>query len=392
MHRTTDVAIVGGGVIGSAIAYFLAAREDFGGRVTVFERDTTYADGSTARSVGSIRQQFSTPENIRMSLYGAEFLEAIDDYLSLGGEPVDVGYVRSAYLFLAGPQGMDVVRRNQQVQSDCGATVTVLDPAGLASRFPWLMTDDLGGGAVGEANEGWLDPYALMTAFRAKARALGVEYRDGEVTGVAVRSDRVEGLNLADGERIACGHLVNAAGPRAGSVAALAGIDLPVFPRKRIVYVFDCRTAVPDMPLTIDPTGVYCRPEGGVYLCGVSPPEDRDPDTLDLEIDYDLFEEVVWPVLARRVPVFEAIKLVRAWAGHYAYNTLDQNAVLGPHPEIGNFHFANGFSGHGLQQSPAVGRYLAELIATGRPQTLDLGRFGFERILANRPLKELSVV
>jgi hypothetical protein len=168
--------------------------------------------------------------------------------------------------------------------------------------------------------------------------------------------------------------------------------DLPVRPRKRIVYVFDCRDKPERAPLTIDPTGVWCRPEGATFIGGISPAESEDPDCTDFEIDYKLYEDVVWPTLAQRIPAFEALKLVRAWVGHYDYNTLDQNAILGPHPEVGNFYFANGFSGHGLQQSPAVGRAIAELIAYGEYRSLDLRRFGYERVAKNLPILELNVV
>ena len=182
-------------------------------------------------------------------------------------------------------------------------------------------------------------------------------------------------------------------GAQAGRVAALAGIALPVAPRKRFVYVFDCRTPIePLAPLTIDPSGVYFRPEGKGFIGGVSPPEDRDPDSDDLEVEYDLFEETVWPALAARVPAFEAIKLTGAWAGHYDYNIVDQNGIVGRHPEVANLIFANGFSGHGLQQSPAVGRAVAELILQGGYRSIDLTRFGYERFARDEPILELNVV
>jgi sarcosine oxidase len=202
----------------------------------------------------------------------------------------------------------------------------------------------------------------------------------------------VVSATLAEAGEVACGTVVNAAGFHAADIAAMLDLTLPVRPRKRIVYVFDCRDKPERAPLTIDPTGVWCRPEGAHFIGGISPPEEQDPDATDFEIDYGLYEDVVWPTLAHRIPAFEAIKLVRAWVGHYDYNTLDQNAILGPHPEIGNFYFANGFSGHGLQQSPAVGRAIAECIAYGGYRSLDLRRFGFERVLNNRPILELNVV
>src|SRR5262249_1313583 len=208
------------------------------------------------------------------------------------------------------------------------------------ARFPWLRVDDLAGGCFGLANEGWTDPYGLMQAFRRKARSLGVTYLADEVIGLERAGNRVASANLRAGGRLACGAVVNAAGYHARAVAAMIGIDLPVRPRKRIVYVFDCREKPERAPLTIGPTGARGRPGGVPVRGGISPPEAEDPDSTDLEIEYSLYEEVVWPTLAHRIPAFEALKLIRAWVGHYDYNTLDQNAILGPHPEVGNFYFA----------------------------------------------------
>jgi FAD-dependent oxidoreductase domain-containing protein 1 len=387
-----DIAIIGGGVIGSAVAYFLAADPAFKGRLLVVERDPTYAEASTALSVGSVRQQFSTPENIRMSLFGAEFMARIGEQLVVDGDAPDIGWHDGAYLFLATGRGRAILEANHAVQRENGAVNVLLSAAELAERFPWLRTEDLEAGSLGLEHEGWLDPYGLLNAFRKKARALGAEYRHDEVVGFEREGGRITAVRLASGERVACGAVVNAAGPRAGMLAELAGIALPVRPRKRFVYVFDCRATLHVNQLVIDPSGVYFRPEGASFVGGVSPPADQDPDCLDLEIAYELFEETVWPTLAHRVPAFEEIKLLRAWAGHYDYNTLDQNAIIGPHPVLENLYFANGFSGHGVQQAPATGRAIAELILHGRYVTLDLTRFGYDRVLRNAPIRELNVV
>jgi sarcosine oxidase len=390
--QQADIVIVGGGVIGSAVAYFLAADPGFGGTVTVVERDPTYAAASTALSVGSVRQQFSTPENIRMSRFGAEFVARIGEHLAVDGEGPDVGWHDGAYLFLASRKGRPILEANHAVQRANGAVNILLSRAELAERFPWLRTEDLAAGSLGLEHEGWLDPYGLLNAFRRKARALGVTYRRDEAVGFDREGGRITAVRLASGARLPCGAVVDAAGPNAGNVASLAGIELPVRPRKRFVYVFDCRASLHINQLVIDPSGVYFRPEGAQFVGGVSPPEDQDPDCLDLDVQYELFEETVWPALAHRVPAFEELKLIRAWAGHYDYNTLDQNAVLGPHPEVANFYFANGFSGHGVQQAPAAGRAIAELVVHGRYATLDLTRFGYDRILRNEPIRELNVV
>jgi FAD-dependent oxidoreductase domain-containing protein 1 len=392
MNQSCDVAIVGGGVVGSAIAYFLLGQTDFRGRVVVIEKDSTYAEAATSRSAGGIRQQFSTPENIAMSSFGANFVKHVGDYLAVDGEMPSLPFTEWGYLFLATAAGLPILQANHATQQRFGADILLLDPGELKQRFPWLNVEGLAGGSFGQSNEGWIDPYGLLQAFRRKARALGAVYLNDEAIGLERSGGRILAVDLAKAGRLACGHLVDSAGFHAQEVAAMAGIELPIRPRKRFVFVFDCKAPIERAPLMIDPSGVYFRPEGASYICGVSPPEDDDPDCLDFEIDYRLFEETIWPALAERVPAFEAIKLVRAWAGHYDYNTLDQNAILGAHPEIANLYFATGFTGHGLQQSPAVGRATAELIAYGAYRSIDLARFGYERIARAAPIVELNVV
>jgi glycine/D-amino acid oxidase-like deaminating enzyme len=174
----------------------------------------------------------------------------------------------------------------------------------------------------------------------------------------------------------------------------MAGRPLPVEPRKRTVFVFDSPDAPRDMPLVSDPSGVWWRPEGKGFMTGYSPPErdDSAADPTDFSPDHDMFEETLWPLLAQRVAAFERLKVMSAWAGHYDYNALDQNAIIGPDPVLRNLLYANGFSGHGLQQAPAVGRALAELILHGEFRTLDLSVFGYERIAAGRPVLEKNVI
>lgn len=393
MTEAFDIVIAGGGVVGSAVAYFLKGWVGFAGSVMVAEPDPGYERASTPRSAGGIRQQFSTPENIAMSMFGARFVKEAGEHLQVDGEKPEIAFVEQGYLFLASASGMAILARNHRAQIAAGAEIALLDRHGLERRFPWLNTEGLEGGGLGLKNEGWIDPYGLLQAFRRKARALGVIYLKDRVIGIERSGGRVTAARLAERGRTACGALVNAAGVHAPEIAAMAGLELPVRPRKRFVYVFDCREpGLARAPLTIDPSGVYFRPEGKSFIGGVSPPEERDPDCLDLEVEYDLFEETVWPTLAHRVPAFETIKLQRAWAGLYDYNILDQNAILGSHPELANLYTANGFSGHGLQQAPAAGRAIAELIQHGAFRSLDLSRFSYERVIANRPLRELNVV
>lgn len=391
---STDIVIVGGSVIGCAAAYYLAQTGVLDERrVVIVERDPSFATCSTARSAGGLRQQFSTPENIAMSQV---MLDLVRNLKERFGPEADVSFHEQGYLLLASEEGADVLAANVETQRAHGADIHLLDANGLKARFPWLATEGVACGSFGASGEGWLDPVSLTTLFRTAARAAGVEYLHDTVTAMEVNGQAVETVQLASGRRIACGAVVNAAGPSGGIVAALAGIHLPVEPRKRYVYVVDCRDAPEELrrgPLTADASGVWFRPEGRLFLTGVSPDEENEPPAEDLDaIDYSLFQEEVWPRLATRVPVFESLKVVNAWAGFYDYNTLDQNAIIGPHPEIRNFYFANGFSGHSLQQSAAAGRAIAELIAYGEFRTLDLTRFGYERIAERRPIRELNVI
>jgi FAD-dependent oxidoreductase domain-containing protein 1 len=384
-----DVVIVGGAAVGSAVAFFLKAELGFEGRVAVIERDPTYARSATTLSAASIRQQFSTPQNIRMSRFGFDFLTSIKERF---GVEADVSLREGGYLILATDAGRGVLESSHRVQMSEGADIALLEPDALRARFPWISTDGVALGALGRSGEGWFDAHSLLQLLKAGARAHGAEYVTGEVVEIDRAAGRIEAVRLADGRLIGCGTLVNAAGPQAGHVARLAGIDLPVGPRKRSVFVFRCREQVGPLPLMVDVTGVWVRPEGDVFLTGISPPEEEDPETEDLEVDYPIFEETIWPALAARVPAFEAIRMERAWAGHYDYNSLDQNAVIGAHPTTTNFLFANGFSGHGLQQAPAAGLAVAELIVHGCYVSLDLSAFGYDRIVAGHPLRELAVI
>ena len=389
--KTFDVVIVGGGVVGSACAWYLR-KHSFTGSIAIIEKDTAYQSGCTARSAGGIRQQFSTPENIELSKFGLKLVRNLKDEF---GPEADVSFREQGYLILASASSMPILEQNHAVQIAHGADNVILKDSDLGARFPWLVTDGLAGGCLGLSGEGWIDPYSLMSLLRKGAMAKGVEVIAGEVTGITMDERRITGVTLSTGEAIGCGTLVNAAGTGAGALAAMAGIELPVDPRKRYVYVLDCPAATEALhnaPLTVQPSGVYFRPEGRNFICGLSPEEHEEPADMDWEVDHAWFEERVWPVLAERVPLFEAVKVISAWTGHYDYNALDHNAVIGPHPEIANFLFANGYSGHGLQQGPASGNAIAELIVHGQYRAIDLRRLGYERIARGEPLFERNVI
>lgn len=390
-----DVVVVGGAVVGSAVAYFLASHPGFDGRVLVLERDPSYTRCATARSAASIRHQFSTPENIRLSMAGTAFLRQAHERLSVDGQAPQIGFREAGYLFLASAAGVGALQASHEVQRAEGADVVLLRPRELAQRFAWLAVDDLAAGSLGLTGEGWLDAHGLMQAFRRKAQSLGVQFRAAEASGFERQGSRLTAVRLADGGRLPCGWAVNAAGTGAAALAASVGIALPVRARRRCVFHFHSPAQAPGCGLVIDPSGVYFRPEGPGWICGVAPAPERDPDLHDLddfEVDHALFDDLIWPVLARRVPGFEALRLQGAWAGHYDLNLLDANAIVGPHPALPGLLFANGFSGHGLQQAPGVGRALAEWIVEGGWRSIDLSALGWQRVIDGRPLRELAVV
>jgi FAD-dependent oxidoreductase domain-containing protein 1 len=384
-----NVVVIGGGVMGSALAYWLTRLEP-SLKVMVVERDLSYQQASSALSAASIRQQFSTPVNIRISQASIAFLRRAADELATEGEKIDIGLREAGYLYLAGPSGDAGLRRAHAVQKTFGADVALLDSAELAARYDWLNAADLSLGSLGLSGEGWFDGYALLTAFARKARRQGARYVRGEVGGLTLARNRVTGVILSDGSHIAAGHVVNAAGPWARRIGALAGVDLPVHARRRTVYVISCPVAMSPFPLMIDPTGFWIRPDGTKFIAGLSPQDDADDQPL--QPDYEDFESRLWPALAHRIPRFEEARLEGAWAGYFEMNTFDHNAILGPHESLGNFLFMNGFSGHGMQQAPIVGRAVAELILHGRFDTLDLSELLFTRITENRPLLEMNVI
>ena len=402
MTRRYDVVIVGGAVIGSAVAYFLAANPDFGGSILVVERDPTYARASTSLSSSSIRTQFSNPINVRISQFGSAFIRDFATTMQVRGEaPPDLNFHEGGYLFLARTPAQEMtLRENHAVQRACGADVVLWDRDELSRAFPHLRVDDIRLASYGRSGEGWFSNTGLMNGFKAKARELGAEYVTDEVMAIGRQGNSVTSVTLRSGEVISAGTIVNASGPRAALTARMAGLDIPVEPRKRTLFVIDCATSPEGtatvnggrLPLMIDPTGVFCRPEGRFFLTGAAPAEDPAVDWDDFEPRWEEFETLIWPALAERSPAFEAIKVVNQWAGHYDFNTLDHNLIVGRHPEVGNFIFANGFSGHGLQQGPAAGRGVSELITYGAFRSLDLSEVGYERVVENRPFLEKAVI
>lgn len=420
---TPDVIIVGGGVMGAATACFLA--RDHGLSVTVLERDPLYQRASSALSASSIRQQFSTPVNIALSAWSIAFLRRLEDELSVEGEPPPaIGLVEPGYLYLATEAGAQTLADNHVLQRQAGAEVALLSAAQLQQRFAWLNVEGLVTGSLGLRGEGWFDGPALHQAFRRKAMACGARFVAAEAVGfetVRASQDRLENVaeNMLknaqgqgsqsnatvqavvtqDGRSFAAGAVVLTAGAWSRPLAAHLGVHLPVSARKRDVFVLDSPAApLAGCPLVIDPSGVWFRPEGRGFIAGAPPrpaeaggPGDSDEPPLEA-IDHALFDEVIWPALAHRVPAFEALRVRSAWAGYYEMNTFDHNGLAGPLPGWANAYTACGFSGHGMQQAPAVGSALAALIAGGTSTAPSLNEFHPRRVADGRQIVERNII
>jgi len=390
-----DVAIVGAGVAGASVAYWLT-RMDPTLRVVLLERDPGFALASSQRSASSIRVQFSSAVNVRISRFGLQFLHDAPSLLEVDGDAPALGLVTPGYLYLADGAGAPALAAQNAVQRAQGAEVALLEPRQLAARFAWLRASDLALGALGEGHEGWFDGPALHAALLRRARAQGARLIAAEVAAFEVDpAHRVVALRLGDGTRLACGHAVLAAGAWSRPLAARAGIALPVHARRRTVFVMSCPTPLPGCPLVIDPSGFWFRPEGRPdaprrFIGGTTPAQ--DDDDLPLEPDLNAFDETLWAALAHRVPAFEALRVERAWAGYYEMNLWDHNALLGPHPALRNLHIATGFSGHGMQQAPAAGRGVAEMLLTGGWRTLDLSDLSVARLAEGRRVIEGNVI
>lgn len=391
-----DIVVVGGAVIGSSTAFWLSRAVGKDVSILVVERDSTYEFSSTALSTSAIRQQYSNPINVKISQFGIEIIRSFPELMApfFPGEPApDLGFREHGYLYCCSPEGVEAAKDRVDLQRSHGAHTVFLEPGPLRDQFPWINVEDLGGGSWGSRDEGWFDSMGLLNGFRRAARASGVDYVDNAVTGMTVADGRVTAVTLATGETISCGTLVNAAGPRAQQVAAMAGLSIPVAPYKRYSFVFSSANPIPGrMPNVIDLSGTFVRPEGELFLTGNTPLDDGPADYDDFQIDHSEFEDRIWPSLWHRIPAFDALKVQTSWTGHYEYNMLDHNGIIGFHPEVTNFMFANGFSGHGLQQSPAAGRAVSELILHGAFQTLDLSPFAYERIARNEPFLEEAVI
>jgi glycine/D-amino acid oxidase-like deaminating enzyme len=383
-----EVAIIGGGVIGSAAAFFL--KKAGVGRVCVIEPDPLFSKAATPLATGGCRRLFSCPENIEMSKFSIDFFKRFAEHVAVDGEAPEIGWKQWGYLFVVPPGHERVLERNHALQVERGVQVELLDRSALESRYPWMHCEDLALGAL-SPEDGWLDPNAALQGFRKKGAALGAEHVKDRVIDLFVADRRVRALELASGAEIHADYVVNAAGTWAASLAKLAGMELPVNPMRRFEHYVEIEQQLPPMPLLKDPARLVSRPEGKGYSVGLV--DGREPRGFNFDVDPGYFERVVWPALAARIPAFESLRLKREWAGLYDENELDGNMILGSWPDrLDNFVVACGFSGHGLMHAPAVGRAIAELIVCKRYETIDLERMGYQRVVDRRPYAETGII
>ena len=392
-----DVIIIGGAIMGSSTAWFLSQNPDFNGTILVVEKDQKYEFCSTAHTTSCIRQQFSTKLNVEISQFAANFINNFHEYMENDVRVPKLAIKSFGYMYLAASEDFAKnLRSNQKVQAAAGAATELLTPDEIKSRYPFYNVEDIKLGSINLVNEGYWDSITVFEWMKQKAQENGVEYIENEVTEITKNKseDRIISIKLASGETINGENFVNATGPRAASTSKMAGIKIPVEPRKRYSWIFKAKNPLDrDLPLTIDPSGFHVRENGGgTYQAGGHGAYDPAVDFDDFTMDNELWEHTVWPILFNRIPQFESLKLISQWAGHYAMNTVDQNAIVGPHNIIQNFFFLNGFSGHGTQQAPAMGRATAELLTYGAFKTIDMSAFKYERLLSGNKVIEDAII
>ena len=385
----TDIVVIGGGAIGAAVAYFVKLL-DPSTEVSVVERDPTYSLASTPRASGGIRRLFSLPENIELSNYSIGFFEEFAETMAVDGVKADVGLKKNGYLFIVPPSARDVLKRNFDIQQQLGCNVTWLEPDALQQMFPSMNVSDLGA-AVHSSDDGWLDPHSVLMGFRNKAKSIGAEFLADEVTGFVRQGHSVTTAKLSSGRQIEASQFVNAAGAWAKDICAMLDVSVPIEPLRRFEHYFECKDPIEPLPYIKDPERLAFRPEGQGYSGGV--PTLHEPRGYNFDVDYTYFERVVWPALAHRFPQFERTVCRKTLPGLYDQNDFDGNVIIGPGAGgLGNFHMLSGFSGHGLMHAPGCGRAMAELLLKGRYETIDLTRFGWQRLLDGTPLREQGII
>ncbi len=385
----TDVVVIGGGAIGAAVAYFLKLLDTSIG-VIVVERDPTYSLASTPRASGGVRRLFSLPENIELSKFSIPFFDNFPEIMAVDGVKATIDFKKNGYLFIGPPSAREVLRRNFNTQRQMRCNVVWLEPDELKHRFPSMNVADIGA-AVHSPDDGWLDPYSVLMGFQKKAKSLGAEFLTAEVIGMVRDSNKVTAAKLSTRQDIEASHFVNATGAWAKDICGMLGLRVPIEPLRRYEHYFECQEPIEPLPYVKDTQRLAFRPEGKGYSGGV--PTLMEPRGYNFEIDHTYFENVVWPALIHRFPKFERARCKSTLPGLYDQNDFDGNMIIGPGADgLVNFHLLAGFSGHGLMHTPGCGRAMAELILKGRYETIDLTRFGWQRLVDGKPLRERGII
>ena len=384
-----DIVIIGGGIIGSSIAYHLA-RDDRAATIAVLERDNTYSKAATPRGSGGIRQLFSLPENIEMARYGLDFYKNFDRTMSSEDNQISVSFRRQGYLFVSDAGNEKVMEHNFHNQQKLGVKAELLDKTQLNRLFPSIYNNDIKL-AVYSPDDAWIDAYSALSGFKSKAQELRVTYISKEIKSANIQNKKITSLTCSDGPTVKGKEFILATGAWSGEVAKYFDINIPVEPMSRETYFFRCDKEIEPLPFIKTETDLAFRPEGKGYTGGM--PDWSVKGGWNWALSPTRFEDTVWPSLAHRIPAMETIKLERPWRGHYARNTLDYNAIIGPWAaDPHNLLIATGFSGHGIMHAPATGLAISELVLEGRYKTIDLTRFGTERIVLEKPYLELGII
>lgn len=384
-----DIVIIGGGIIGSSVAYHLA-RDGRAGTIAVIERDITYSEAATPRGSGGIRQLFSLPENIEMARYGLDFYKKFDQTMSSKGDQISISFRRQGYLFVSDAGNEKVMEQNFHNQQKMGVKAQLLDNTNLEQLFPSIYNNDVKL-AVYSPDDAWIDAYSALNGFKSKARELGVTYVSEEISSANIQNKKIKSLKCAEGPTVRGEVFILATGAWSGEIAKYFDVNIPVEPMSRESYFFRCDKEIEPLPFIKTETDLAFRPEGNGFTGGM--PDWSVKGGWNWELSPTRFEDTVWPSLAHRIPAMKTIKLERSWRGHYARNNLDYNAIIGPwaaNPH--NLLIATGFSGHGIMHAPATGLAISELVLEGRYKTIDLTRFGTERVVAEKPYRESGIV
>ncbi|PIC87119.1 FAD-dependent oxidoreductase [Sporosarcina sp. P20a] len=387
MTNNYDLIIVGAGIMATSLAYNLY-KDGFTGKIALFEKDDKYEYSSTPRSEGGIRQTFSTEVNIRMSQYSYQVYKKFEDEMAFDGENAQINFNENGYLYLLDKKSMPIFEDILKIQETLGVKTKFMDQRETQSFFPELNVEDLVG-SVFDPEAGNADPYSVLQAYIRKIREFGFSFIYEEVDTILTERNKAIGIQTTNGDKYFAPIVVNAAGPWSGDLSAKIGLEIPVKPLRRQLFSIDTQLKFQnEFPFTFDPTGLHFRSERSKVVVGWA---NDVPYGYDFKLEKSFFEEEIWPVLAARSSHFEQLKLETGWTGLYDYNYIDQNAIIGGHPDMSGYFIVSGFSGHGFQHAPAAGKALSELIRLGKFETIDVSSLSVERFKTNKLVIETAV-